>query len=252
MIPLQSFYSFSTHAATDDSPEDSSDALLTDGPRGSLFETPHKNSGNFLTDPSSLIGQRGYVERTFSPQSNAQAMITCGGPALAAHASFDPNYERAASWIKHHAVGPAVLSPVLVSGLVGALTEAAFPHGIVLQHTLTMSQTPLIVGVSVMAQIHVTHVARQDRHEFLLQKNAESMAQKATTNDSHENDAAPTSHYAQSSSSSSSLHEQQPNHYQHHTNGFVVQLDTSVVRVHDEATIARGEQFIWIPDYQNL
>jgi len=84
-------------------------------------------------------------------------MLTCGGESLAAHASWDPEYSRAKSYIRNHAVGPAVLSPVLMNGLVGALVEASLPQGFLI--SLKMNQLrPLVVGVQVEATIHVTSV----------------------------------------------------------------------------------------------
>lgn len=122
-----------------------------DGPIGALFAAGAKDVG------LSLIGQSGTVRRTFGPRSNADAMLTCGGEALAAHASFDPDYRRAQGWIRHHAVGPAVLSPVLISGLVGALVEAAFPQSVPDSQSMKVLR-PLIVGVEVQAKIVVADV----------------------------------------------------------------------------------------------
>mmetsp|Transcript_12538 Transcript_12538/g.16483 ORF Transcript_12538/g.16483 Transcript_12538/m.16483 type:complete len:268 (+) Transcript_12538:82-885(+) len=213
---------FSTQAAVQEEP-----VVNVDAPRGSLFDVLY--SGVSLTIGPSLIGQVGQVERTFTPQSNSQAMLTCGGPALAAHASFDPNYDRAVNWIQNHAVGPAVLSPILVSGLVGALTEAAFPQAIVIKHSLTMTDKPLIVGVTVLAQIKVTNVELKNRQAFFMeQQNGDDDATAAAENQSSNNNSW------------------------NRQIGYLVELETSVVRVQDEAIIAQGEQFIWIPDYKNM
>lgn len=57
---------------------------------------------------TNLVGKIARVRRTFNPQSNADAMIVCGGEALAAHASFDPDYMRAQEYIRQRPVGPAV------------------------------------------------------------------------------------------------------------------------------------------------
>lgn len=125
----QSFFS-----TTASSVEDYTDAL---DPWGDLFEAS--------VGPE-LLGKKAHIRRTFDPQSNALAMLTCGGQALAKHASFDPEYERARGWIQHHAVGPAVLSPVLIGGLVGALIEAAVPQSVPMASTVRQLR-PLIVGV---------------------------------------------------------------------------------------------------------
>lgn len=108
-----------------------------DGPWGDLFGASVGRS---------LVGKNASIRRTFDAQSNALGLLTCGGEDLAKHASFDPEYERARDWIQHHAVGPAVLSPVLISGLVGALVEAAVPQSIPLASTMRQIR-PLIVGV---------------------------------------------------------------------------------------------------------
>lgn len=110
----------------------------SDGPGGDLF--------NALIGID-LVGKTAYIRRTFGSRSNAQCFLVCGGEALAKHASFDPDYDRAQGWIRHHAVGPAVLSPVLISGLVGALVEAALPQSVPVSSSMKQIR-PLIVGVS--------------------------------------------------------------------------------------------------------
>lgn len=125
-------------------------ALDVDGPSGSLFE-PSCPVG---TD---LINKSASIRRTFGPRANSEAMLICGGPHLAAHASFDPDYGRAQGWIRQHPVGPAILSPVLVTGLVGALVEATFPESVPMAQSLSQLR-PLIVGVEVVANIRVTSV----------------------------------------------------------------------------------------------
>ena len=96
-----------------------------------------------------LVGKKAWIHRSFGARSNTDAMLTCGGEDLAKHASFDPSYDRARSWIRHHAVGPAVLSPILIHGLVGALVEASVPQSIPMSSNITHA-CPLIVGVSFM------------------------------------------------------------------------------------------------------
>ena len=95
----------------------------------------------------SIVGKSVSMSRTFSPQSNAQTFLICGGPLLAAHASFDPIYDRARTYIANRPVGNMVLSPVLISGLVGALVEASFPESFLIDERMQQF-IPLIVGVS--------------------------------------------------------------------------------------------------------
>jgi hypothetical protein len=110
-----------------------------DGPWGDLFSAPIGME---------LVGKTASIRRTFGSRSNAQGFLVCGGEALAKHASFDLDYGRAQGWIRHHAVGPAVLSPVLIAGLVGALVEAALPQSVPISSSMKQIR-PLIVGVSV-------------------------------------------------------------------------------------------------------
>ena len=100
------------------------------------------------TKINTILNKGASIKRTFSPQCNAQAMLTCGGSVLAKHASFDPHYGRAKNYIRNHAVGPAVLSPVLVNGLVGALVEATLPQSFLISVEMKQHR-PLVVGVSV-------------------------------------------------------------------------------------------------------
>jgi len=97
------------------------------------------------------------ARRTFAANSNAQVMLTCGGESLAAHASFDPMYSRARTYIRNHAIGPAVLSPILVSGLSMTLIEATLPQSIFVKNEMKQ-HLPLIVGVEVEASIEVVSV----------------------------------------------------------------------------------------------
>ena len=108
-----------------------------EGPTGDLF------NAKIDTD---LVKKYASINRTFGPGCNAEAMLTCGGKELARHASFDPHYSRAKDWIRYHPVGPAVVSPVLISGLLGALVEAAIPQSIPLGSSIELV-SPLIVGV---------------------------------------------------------------------------------------------------------
>ena len=139
-------------------------------PQGDLFEhasgddayDDDTNNGTTICNSSPTqdwVGRTGRIKRTFGAQANADAMLLCGGAALAAHASFDPQYTRAQGWIHNHAVGPAVLSPVLTSGLIHTLTEAAFPNSVPLTQSMQQIR-PLIVGVSVYATIQVEKVTQ--------------------------------------------------------------------------------------------
>jgi len=180
-----------------------------DGPTGDLFEA-NKEIGK------SLIGKTASTKQIFGPRSNAQAMLTCGGEALAAHASFDPDYVRAQGWIRHHAVGPAVLSPILISGLTGALVEAAFPQAVPVSQSMKQVR-PLIVGVGVIASIEVIEVL-DNRIQTVPAKEERSC-------DSDQYDRR---------------------------HGYQVNLKTKVARVRDDAIIADGTHSIWIPDYQHM
>lgn len=120
------------------------------GPFGDLFRSRSQLGVE-------MIGKTGCIHRTFGPRDNADAILATGGESLAAHASFDPDYKRAQGWIRQHAVGSAVLSPVLLQGLVGALTEAAFPEGVLVHQSMSQLK-PLIVGVTVKATIEVQNI----------------------------------------------------------------------------------------------
>lgn len=130
-----------------------------DGPYGTLFEQQQP--------ANALVGATGSIQRTFGPHCNADGLLASGGDALAAHASFDPDYHRARDWIHNHSVGPAVVSPVLLSGLTGALTEAAFPRAVVTRQTMEQVQ-PVVVGVPVTATIAVTQV-EEEKNGYRLQ-----------------------------------------------------------------------------------
>jgi hypothetical protein len=127
-------------------------------PMGDLFESKLK-SGAVVQN---LVGKRASIRRVFGPSANAQGLLTCGGEELARHASFDPDYETAREWIRSRAIGPAVLSPVLISGLVGALVEASLPQTVPLSSSMNHFR-PLIVGVEVCAQIEVESVKEATR-----------------------------------------------------------------------------------------
>ena len=177
-----------------------------DGPSGSLF------GANKLPIGPDLVGATGSIHRTFGPRSNAEGLLATGGAALAAHASFDPDYDRAQDWIRHHAVGPAVLSPILVAGLTGALTEAAFPHGVITAQSMRHKR-PLIVGVPVASMIQVISV-----------KESQEL----------------------SSSAENATNEQTRKH------GYDVVLRTVVTRVRDDCVIAEGTHELWVPDYLQM
>lgn len=199
---VQSLRFFST---TPSSVEDTDD----DGPWGDLFGS---NVG------LELLHKKASIRRTFDARSNALGLLTCGGEALAKHASFDPEYERARGWIQHHAVGPAVLSPVLISGLVGALVEASLPQAVVTACSMRQIR-PLIVGVEVCATIEVVSVEDPEVTEEVDMPEC-------------------------GGGSRQDLYER--------SNGFEVCLRTEVARVRDDATIASGTHSIWIPDYLHM
>lgn len=132
--------SLSTSSPSSSFVVDDDDDDLDDGPWGDLFGAEVGYG---------LVGKRAWIHRSFGARANSDAMLTCGGSDLAKHASFDPSYDRARSWIRHHAVGPAVLSPILINGLVGALVEASVPHSVPMSSSI-QHKRPLIVGVSSM------------------------------------------------------------------------------------------------------
>lgn len=173
------------------------------GPQGNLF---HASIGD------TLLNKTASLRRTFSPRCNAQAMLICGGPMLAAHASFDPNFDRARSYIRNHAVGPAVLSPVLISGLIGALVEASLPQSFLISSNMTQ-HLPLIVGVQVEATIKVSSVMECNRMDRSF----------GTADDSSDS-----------------------------TRGYELLLRTEVKRVTDDRIISEGSQNIWMPCREKL
>ncbi|GAX14508.1 hypothetical protein FisN_11Hh029 [Fistulifera solaris] len=155
------FHSFSSSAAAVTLPID------PDGPTGELFSPSY-----WMGDVQ--VGQRGRIQRVFGPRDTAQVMLLTGGPSLAGNASFDPNYDRAQSWIRQHAVGPAALTPALIPGLVGALVEAAFPRAVVMQQELRHVR-PLIVGLAVQAEIEVAEIVPSDENSNPLMEGEEGM-----------------------------------------------------------------------------
>ncbi len=161
---------------------------------------------------NNLLSKKASIRRTFSPNSNAQAMLVCGGKELAAYASFDPEYKRAKDYIQNHAVGPAVLSPILISGLIGALIESTLPQSFFISGTMNQLR-PLIVGVEVEANIQVVSV-------------------KSSSEELSNNEELGGFNYK--------------NMLKH---GYELNLDTEVKRVSDGAVISTGNQTIWLPDY---
>jgi len=198
-------------------------ASSLDGPTGTIFTEK-------IAVLPDLIGKTAAIQRTFGPRSNAEGLLAVGGAELAAQSSFDPNYHRAQEWIRHHAVGPARLSPILISGLTGALTEAAFPHAIVVAQSMT-HRRPLIVGVTVTASIQVVDVTRQ-----AATKPSRSQQFTTTTNSAAagEEDAG-----EEEAGEECKL-------------GYRVSLKTAITRVRDDAVIAEGTHELWIPDYLNF
>jgi hypothetical protein len=178
----------------------------------SLFTT--KGSPSIHQKTQTLLHKKASVKRTFTPNSNAQAMLICGGEELAAHASFDPVYERAKKFIHNHPIGPAVLSPILISGLVGALIESTLPQSFYVSSTMNQLR-PLIVGVEVEANIEVVSV-----------KECGSDLEEDFSNDSFVNGNT-LKRYS----------------------GYELLLDTEVKRVNDGAIISHGTQTIWLPEY---
>jgi hypothetical protein len=189
----------------------------SEAPCGALFRSP-KDIG------PELVGKTGTIRRSFGPLANADAMLVSGGQALAAHASFDPDYGRARDWIRSHPVGDSVLSPILISGLIGALIEARFPQSIAINSSLQLER-PLIVGVEVRAKIEVVG---------------------ATHTGKPENFDGPSGELAMS------LDQRQQDSVRERKTGHQVDISTQVVRVRDNLLIAKGAHSIWIPDYLHM
>jgi hypothetical protein len=209
------------------------------GPQGDLF-------GSHVGP--SLVGKTAKVRRIFGARANSIGLLTAGGEALAKHASFDPEYNRARDWIRQHAVGPAVLSPVLISGLVGALVEAACPHSI--QMSSSMQQIrPLIVGVSdcqlVPVGVDTVVVCVLCKLELIMsfsryiaQVEVCAKIEVVAVIDSS------TTESQNRTSDRGDLFERK--------NGYEVHLKTSVNRVRDDNEVAVGTHVIWIPDYMHM
>lgn len=175
------------------------------GPYGNLFDLKR---GEGIDE--SLVGKMAAIRRVFGPSANAHGLLVCGGEELARHASFDPDYNRARGWIQNRAVGDAVLSPVLISGLVGALVEAAFPQSVPV--TASMHQArPLIVGQEVSATVLVTGIKHFNRNGAEVSTKEKDFGSRQE--------------------------------------GHEIQMATEVVRIQDNEVIAEGSHSIWIPGY---
>lgn len=213
---LSSRFFSSAAAPSDDSFDD--DQLI--GPTGSLFtntsSATSNNSNASNNNMQSLVGQMGCITRTFDAQANVNATLVIGGPELAAHSSFDPDYSRAQSWIRHHAVGAAVLSPTLTVGLLQTLTEAAFPHAVCRSTSMQYYQ-PLIVGIPILARITVTSVAETT---------------SLSLSDDDDDDTDSNSSKSRNSGADA--------------DGYCVTLATEVVRVRDQEIIAKGVEELFL------
>lgn len=159
-----------------------------------------------------MVGKSASIVRVFGPQSNAQALLACGGSHLARDASFDPRYDRAQKWIRSHAVGHAVGSPLLASGLFCGLVEASFPNSIPVRSDLRHVR-PIVVGMEMEAKVTVKRVIATDSSYHL-----ESSVNEASTN----------------------------------KKGYEVLLDTELTRIRDSAKIVEGSNSIWLPDYMRM
>lgn len=134
-------------------------------PMGDLFQHAKEqqwDNNSSIVIGGDFVGKKASIQRVFGPGANAQALLTCGGEELAQQASFDPDYETAKGWIRSRPVGPAVLSSTLISGLVGALTEASFPQTVPVNTSMNFLH-PLIVGMEVSASIQVESVRETER-----------------------------------------------------------------------------------------
>ena len=178
------------------------------GPTGDLFHDHIKPGPN-------LLGKSASIRRTFGPNAAAQALLVCGGPALARHASFDPQYARARTWIHTHPVGPAVVGSILLQGLVGALVEAAVPQSVPMKANMTQIR-PLIVGVEMEATVTVTDVKATEEGSY----------------QHHHNDGTDVEDISRKG-------------------GYEVKLRTECKRVRDGSLLAEGSHVIWIPDHMH-
>jgi hypothetical protein len=196
-------------------------------PTGDLFDSSRQLRGGSVGP--TMVGRKASIRRVFGPSANAQGLLTCGGEELARHASFDPDYETAKGYIRSRAIGPAVLSPILISGLVGALVEASLPQTVVLQSSMSLIR-PLIVGVEVCATVQV-----------------ESVVQTHKGGSNHSADVV----------QEGEPHQQQQQQQQLHVlssteKGYEIILSTEVVRVQDDAAIAKGKHTVWLPSYLTM
>lgn len=182
-------------------------------PLGDLYQYTKKRSDkSSILIGDEFIGKTASINRVFGPGANAQALLTSGGEELARQASFDPNYKTAKGWIRSRPVGPAVLSSTLISGLVGALTEASFPQSVPVNSSISFLH-PLIVGVEVAAAIRVESVRKTKRENGEMNA-VDADGQNGSTN-----------------------------------TGYEIVLSTQVTRAQDDVTIAEGAHTIWIPGY---
>jgi len=179
-------------------------------PMGDLFESKLKQGAI----GENLVGKTARIRRVFGPSANAEGLLICGGGELARHASFDPDYESARAWIRSRPIGPAVLSPILISGLVGALVEAALPQTVPMSFSMNQVR-PLIVGVEVCARVRVESVKETQR--------AGTVASESKSTPANNVDG-----------------------------GYEIFLSTEVVREHDDAVIAEGTHRVWIPSYLTM
>jgi hypothetical protein len=204
-------------AYTDDTDDGALSSLFQ--PTGDLFDSSKQLRGGSVGP--TLVGRKASIRRVFGPSANAQGLLTCGGEELARQASFDPDYETAKGYIRSRAIGPAVLSPILISGLVGALVEAALPQTVVLQSSMSLIR-PLIVGVEVCASVQVESVRQthQGLNHSLVQDGEQQQQQRHVLSSTEK--------------------------------GYEIVLSTEVVRVQDDATIAEGKHTVWLPSYLTM
>jgi len=173
-------------------------------PKGDLFDAEIGED---------LVGKSASIVRIFGPQSNAQALLACGGSYLARDASFDPRYDRAQKWIRSHAVGHAVGSPSLAAGLFCGLVEASFPNSIPVRSDMKHIR-PIVVGIEMEARVTVKEVIRTDSSYQL---------------ESFVNEASSTN-----------------------KKGYEVLLDAELTRIRDSAKIVEGSHSVWLSDYTRM
>jgi len=218
------------------------------GPTGDLFHATLRGDPSSST---SLVHKTASIRRTFTQQCNAQVMLISGGRVLAAHASFDPEYKRARSYIFNHPVGSAVLSPVLISGLIGALVEAALPQSVFQSNSLKQVQ-PLIVGVRFCerrrnkSSIFITMYFDNSHRLFFL------LLWGSVNGFHHPLNSFKLKVEVEATIEVSHVSDHLSLNRDEKTQGYDIELKTEVRRFRDREIIATGTHSVWFPNYDMI